>query len=477
MPDVIRIKRRASPGANGAPTSLANAELAYNENDHILYVGEGTGGGGGSASIVVPVGGYGHFAPKESPALTGTPTAPTVTPGTDNSTKLATTGFVQSAISAVSSGVTNITVQDGLSGGGTGAVTIGVSNNGLANAKLAQMPANTLKVNNTGSPATPIDGTVAQVMTMLNAASLSTRLDQFAAPNVAVAWNSQRITGLADPSSGQDAATKSYVDATVQGLDPKETARLATAAALPANTYSNGTAGVGATLTATSNGALSVDGVAVAAGDIVLVKNEASASRNGLYLVSVTGSGAQAYVLTRHTGMDTANEFSGAFVPVGAGGATNTNTLWLANPTTPVTVGTTNIPFTQLNAATTYTAGNGLTLTGNVLDVVGTANRISVAADSIDISTSYVGQASITTLGTVATGTWNGTTIAVANGGSGATTLTGHLKGNGTGAFTASATIPNTDITGLGTMATQNAGAVAITGGTIDGITFDGGTF
>jgi hypothetical protein len=74
-------------------------------------------------------------------------------------------------------------------------------------------------------------------------------------------------------------------------------------------------------------------------------------------------------------------------------------------------------------------------------------------------------------------------TLAVANGGTGATTLTGYVKGTGTTAMTASNTIPNTDITGLGTMSTQNAASVAITGGSIinlstfDGITIDGGTF
>jgi hypothetical protein len=70
-----------------------------------------------------------------------------------------------------------------------------------------------------------------------------------------------------------------------------------------------------------------------------------------------------------------------------------------------------------------------------------------------------------------------GGTLGVAKGGSGATTLTGYLKGNGTSAFTASATIPNTDISGLGTMSTQAASNVAITGGSIDGVTLDGGTF
>jgi hypothetical protein len=506
MADVIRIKRR-SGGAPGAPSSLANAELAYNENDHILYIGEGTGGAGGSATTIIPIAGPGAFAPINSPALTGSPTAPTVTPGTDSSTKLATTAFVQSAISAVSSGVTTITVQDGLSGGGTGAVTIGISNNGIANGKLGQMPANTIKLNNTGASASPIDGTVAQAMTMLGAAPLlspglggtpttptaangtnttqiascafvlATRIDQLQPPNIDVAWNSKRITGLLDPSSAQDAATKNYVDATVQGLDAKETARVATASALPSNTYNNGASGAGATLTASANGALSIDGVAVAVGDVVLVKNEAAAANNGLYKVTNAGAAGAAYVLTRHVNMDLAGEYSGAFVPVGAGGSVNANTLWLANPTTPVTVGTTAIPFTQLNSATSYTPGNGINIAGNVISAVGVSGRISVGGSGIDIAASYVGQTSITTLGTITGGTWNGTVINPQWGGTGASGLTGYVKGNGIAAMTASATIPNTDIAGLGTMSTQNAGAVAITGGSIDGVTFDGGTF
>jgi hypothetical protein len=82
----------------------------------------------------------------------------------------------------------------------------------------------------------------------------------------------------------------------------------------------------------------------------------------------------------------------------------------------------------------------------------------------------------LTLTGAVLAGAWNGTTIAVAYGGTGATTLTGYVKGNGTSAMTASATIPNTDITGLGTMSTQNATAVTITGGTANSLILGGTT-
>lgn len=176
--------------------------------------------------------------------------------------------------------------------------------------------------------------------------------------------NATSVTAIAGPGV---VYTKTQIDAALQGLKIKSTAQWATAAVLPNSpTYSNGSSGVGATLTAGANAAIAVDGGSPALNDLVLVKNQSSALQNGLYKVTTVGSGAAPWVLTRSTEMDLATEFSGAFVPVGAGGTANANTLWLCNPSGTVTVGTTSIPFTQLANVTVIndltTGGTGVSL-------------------------------------------------------------------------------------------------------------------
>jgi hypothetical protein len=161
---------------------------------------------------------------------------------------------------------------------------------GTLTATLASEAANTVLAGPTGAAGVPTFRT-------LVAADVP-RLDLLGAPTAPLSLNNQRITNLASPTAATDAASKSYVDATVQGLDQKPTAQVATTAALPANTYANGTGGIGATLTATANGALTVDGYTPAVGDRILVKNEVAGANNGLYDVTQVGSGATPYILT-----------------------------------------------------------------------------------------------------------------------------------------------------------------------------------
>lgn len=215
-----------------------------------------------------------------------------------------------------------------------------------------------------------------------------------------------QVTGLSTPSGGTDAANKAYVDATANGLQVKATAALATTGALPTNAYSNGSSGVGATLTGISLAALTVDGQGVTVGQIILVKNEVASANNGLYIVTAAGSGAAVYVLTRYTDMNTASEFSGAFVPVGNLGTANANSLWLCNPSGTVTVGTTAIPFTQLNGATDLIAGTGINITGNTVSNTGVTSVGLSLPSFITVSNSPVTTTGTLT-GTLATQTAN----------------------------------------------------------------------
>ena len=187
------------------------------------------------------------------------------------------------------------------------------------------------------------------------------------APTGNITANSKNITGLADPVQDQDAATKAYVDNVAQGLDPKASVSLATATTLPAYAYNNGTAGVGATITGSASGLLTIDGTAPTVGDRVLIKNETggNAPYNGIYTVTTNDAGSS-YVLTRAADMNQAAEVPGAFVFVELG-AVNADSGYVCTTNAPVVIGTTNIVWTQFSQAGAYTANTsaGLSLIGS----------------------------------------------------------------------------------------------------------------
>lgn len=137
------------------------------------------------------------------------------------------------------------------------------------------------------------------------------------------------------------AAMQANVNSLLEGIQMKPTAAVATAAPLPANTYDNGAG----TLTANANGALTADGMSLDIGDLLVAKNEADQTHNGLYVVTAPGDGSNPYVLTRAAGMNSGAEFVCAMCPVGPGGTANANTVWLCNAVSAITLGTTPVVF------------------------------------------------------------------------------------------------------------------------------------
>jgi hypothetical protein len=174
---------------------------------------------------------------------------------------------------------------------------------------------------------------------------------------------------VAAPTADNHAASKTYVDSLVSGLHWKDAARVATTADLAA-TYNNGSSGVGATLTANANGAISIDGVSLSANDRVLVKNQASGTEeeNGLYKVSTVGDASTAFVLTRTTDADTPAKLESLAVFVLEGTA-NSDAGYVLTSDGISAIGTDSIEFSQFSGAGSITAGDGLSKSGNTISV------------------------------------------------------------------------------------------------------------
>jgi hypothetical protein len=221
-----------------------------------------------------------------------------------------------------------------------------------------------------------------------NTAHSAINLSALAVPTTDVSLASYKITNLASPVASTDAANKQYVDDVAQGLNIHAASFAATTANLNA-TYSNGSSGVGATLTnAGAQAAFTTDGTSPSLNARILVKNQTTTSQNGIYTLTTVGTGSTNWVLTRATDFDTSAEIAGGDFTFVDNGTTLANTGWVCVDEV-TTVGTDPIVFAQFSGAGTYIAGDGLTLTGSTF-AVGAGTGISVGADTVGINTAVV---------------------------------------------------------------------------------------
>tara|TARA_B100001750_G_scaffold35053_1_gene24879 strand:- start:1233 stop:3125 length:1893 start_codon:yes stop_codon:yes gene_type:complete len=292
-------------------------------------------------------------------------------------------------------------------------------------------------------------------------------------------------------------AVKTYVDNTRSGLEVKDSVKVATTADVSSWTYANGSSGVGATLTASGNGVVAIDGVNLALNDRVLVKDQNPATENGIYYVSTAGAVGATLVLTRATDADTASELSsGVFFFVEQGSA-NADNGYVMTQDTAITFGSTTVDFSQFSGAGQITAGNGLAKSSNTLSV-NTGTGITITSDNVVIDTAWAGQTAITTLGTIGTGTWRGTRVEPAYGGTSIDTSSSTgvaIVTSGTWSTPTSLTVPfggtgAASFTSNGILYGNGSGAVAVTAAGTDKYflysnsgtpawtnTIDGGTF
>ena len=195
----------------------------------------------------------------------------------------------------------------------------------------------TSRANHTGTQA-------ASTIIDFAATVITTKLSQFSPPNASVNMGNQNLSNLAEPASPQDAATKNYVDAAVNGTDWKQSVRAATTANI------------------TLSGLQTIDGISVLAGERVLVKNQTTATANGLYNAA---SGAW----TRTTDADANVEVTAGLTVMVEEGASQADSQWRLTTDGAITLGTTALAFAQIGAATSYTAGAGVTITGNAVAI------------------------------------------------------------------------------------------------------------
>jgi len=358
--NTIRIKR--STGSS-APTTLANAELAFSEGNEIGYVGVGTGGAGGSATTINKAFGKGAFFDKDT---------------------VRTTNHVLAGAAS------------GSSAAPTFRALVAADIPSIAHTKISDFDTG-VRVNT---------------------------LSQMAAPTGSVSFNSQNITNVADPVNAQDAATKGFVEATSQGLNVKNSCVAATTGNI--------------TISTALNNGDTLDGVTLADGNRVLVKDQSTASQNGIYVVGSSPA--------RADDLAAGSNAAGMFTFVEKGTVNEDNGFVCTSDSGSAVVGTNNLTFAQFSGAGQITAGDGLDKSGNTLSIDLKANGglvIESTEIAVDLAASSI------------TGT-----LAVGDGGTGATSAS--AARTALGLVIGTDVEPHSDkLTELATMGQTTANALA----------------
>lgn len=344
-----------SSGVSGLGTGVASA-LAVNVGASGAFVVNGGALGTPSSGTLTNTTGL-PISTGVSGLGTGVATALGVNIGTGGSV-VVNGGALGTPSSGTLTNATGLPISTGVSGLGTGIATF------LATPSSANLAAAVTDETGSGSLVFGTSPTIATPA--ITGGTINNTIIGGTTPAAgtftSVTMTSGTITTA--PVNGNDIVNKTYADSIATGINFHQACRLATTTTLPSCTYNNGTSGVGATLTATANGALSVDSTLVAATNRILVKNQASQAQNGVYTVTQAGNGSTPFILTRATDFNTpgtgVNQIdAGDFFLVTAG-STLANTSWVQQTPLPITVGTTAIVFAQFGAPLTYSAGTGL---------------------------------------------------------------------------------------------------------------------
>jgi hypothetical protein len=366
---------------------VGNYSLQFHNGTAFVALGTGTGSGTVTSVSVATANGFaGTVANAAStPAITLTTTITGLLRGNGTAIAAAVAGTDYLTPTGVGSGLTALNATNVTAG------TLALARGG-SGADLSGTGGSKQVVQQAGAGAALSVGALdSTFISNFDTQVRTSRLDQMAAPTAAVTLNGQRLTNLADPTGAQDAATKAYADAIATGLDVKASVRAASTGNVAGTYAATGGAAARGQLTAMPN---ALDGVTLAAGNRILLKDQTVGAQDGIWVVTTLGTGANG-VWDRAPDFDADVEVTaGAFVFVEEG-AVNADSGWVLTTNNPITIGGTTgtaLAFAQFSGAGQITAGAGLTKTGNTLDVgTASAGRIVVNADSIDLATVVTG--------------------------------------------------------------------------------------